>query len=326
MIKPVSVTERSGPGRLAAALLCAAVGLSALPAHAVDVIDKSFSDTGGGTDTGQSQAGAQPSASGAPAPRQTLTLDQRVTRMEHMLQSGTLVDMLTRLNSLEQDLQALRGELEVQRHDLDDLQKHQRDLYLDIDRRLRALEVGGTGGTTAPPAASAGGQPSSATGSEGAAAPPGATPGMAAAAPPAPGPSPSTTPPQDTPQAQAAYDQAFNLLRSAQYDQAITAFKQFIADHPKGPLSDNAQYWLGEADYVTRQFPAALAEFQKVVSDYPDSPKIPDAKLKIGFTQYEMAHWDDARKTLTDVVNNYPDSSAAKLAENRLQKMKAEGH
>ena len=126
--------------------------------------------------------------------------------------------------------------------------------------------------------------------------------------------------------AQAAYDQAFNLLRSAQYDQAITAFKQFIADHPKGPLSDNAQYWLGEADYVTRQFPAALAEFQKVVTDYPDSPKVPDAELKVGFTHYEMAQWDDARKTLTDVVSKYPDSSAAKLAQNRLQKMKAEGH
>lgn len=326
----MSVTERYRSGRLAAALLCTAVGLSALPAYAVDVIDKSFSDTGGNTETEQSQGGTQqsPASGGTAAPRQTLTLDQRVTRIEHTLDSGTLVDMLTRLNSLEQDLQALRGELEVQRHDLDDLQKHQRDLYLDIDRRLRALEVGGAAGTAAPPAASsATGTPPAVPGSGPAAPPaPGTPPGMAAAAPPAGGTAPSTAPPQDTPQAQAAYDQAFNLLRSAQYDQAIAAFKQFIVDHPKGPLSDNAQYWLGEADYVTRQFPAALTEFQKVVSDYPDSPKVPDAKLKIGFTQYEMAKWDDARKSLTDVVNNYPDSSAAKLAENRLQKMKAEGH
>ncbi len=325
------MTDRHGLPRLAAALLCAAVSLCALPASAVDVIDKSFSDSGSGGDTGQSQGSAQtPNASGGGAPQQPLTLDQRVTRMEHMLESGTLVDMLTRLNSLEQELQTMRGDLEVQRHDLDDLQKHQRDLYLDIDRRLRALEVGATSGTApAPGATAAGNQPPAAAGADSGAPPvPGTTPapGMAATAPPAAAPVQSGSPSQDTPQAQAAYDQAFNLLRSAQYDQAISAFKQFIADHPKGPLSDNAQYWLGEADYVTRQFPAALAEFQKVVTDYPDSPKVPDAKLKVGFTQYEMAQWDDARKTLTDVVNNYPDSSAAKLAQNRLQKMKAEGH
>lgn len=309
--------------RLLAALMCAVAGFTTVPASAVDVIDKSFSDAGGGG-TGQPQVVPQQPAApgGAPLQRQ-LTMDQRVTRMEHMLESGTLVDMLTRLNSMEQELQTMRGELELQQHDLDDLQKHQRDLYLDIDRRLRALEVGA--GAAPAPGTTAGAQPPAAAGAGMPPVPGAAPPGMAAAPPPA-GPVPSTTPPQDTPQAQAAYDQAFNLLRSAQYDQAIAAFKQFIADHPKGPLSDNAQYWLGEADYVTRQFPAALAEFQKVVTDYPDSPKVPDAKLKIGFTQYEMAQWDDARKTLTEVAANYPDSSAAKLAQNRLQKMKAEGH
>lgn len=326
MTRSVGVAERyGGPARLTAALLCAAVSLWSLPASAVDVIEKSFSDTGDNTDAGQPQSGAQqsPSAVGGAAPQQKLTLDQRVTRMEHMLDSGTLVDMLTRLNSLEQDLQALRGELEVQRHDLDDLQKHQRDLYLDIDRRLRALEVSGTAGAAgSTPATSAANQSPAATGS-GATPVPEGVPSTPAAALPA---AQSTAPSQDTPQAQAAYSQAFNLLRSSQYDQAIAAFKQFIADHPTGPLSGNAQYWLGEADYVTRRFPAALKEFQKVVSDYPDSPKVPDAVLKIGFTQYELAQWDHARKTLTDVVNNYPDSSAAKLAQNRLQKMKAEGH
>ena len=145
MTTPGFVTERYKLARIGAALICAATVMSAVPAFAVDIIDKSFSDSGSAADTGQPQGTTQqPSApNGTAAPQQPpLTLDQRVTRMEHMLESGTLVDMLTRLNSMEQELQTMRGELELQQHDLDDLQKHQRDLYLDIDRRLLEAVTG----------------------------------------------------------------------------------------------------------------------------------------------------------------------------------------
>lgn len=312
----MSVTRRNrGVSALLAAWVCASAALlSSAPVGAVEVIERSFSASDGGQADHQGGVGASPQATPATAPTgEPASLDARVSRLEHMLEGGALVDMLSRLDNMQQQMQKMQGDLEVQQHDLETLRQHQRDLYLDLDRRLHQLEVNQSAASS-----NAGPGPAPATA-------PGAAPAAPGVASVSPAPAGAVSAP-DMHQVQAAYDQAFNLLRAAQYDKAIAAFQQFLQQYPQGPLSDNAQYWLGEANYVTRRFPEALKEFQKVVSQYPNSPKVPDAQLKVGFTHYELDQWDDARKALTEVMNKYPDSTAAKLAQNRLQRMKKEGH
>ncbi len=91
-------------------------------------------------------------------------------------------------------------------------------------------------------------------------------------------------------------------------------------------LADNAQYWLGQANFMTRDFDAALTEFTKVVKGYPKSPKVSDALLKIGYIQYEKKQWAAARETLGNLVTRYPNSTASQLAKKRLDKIRAQGH
>src|SRR5690606_33316613 len=111
----------------------------------------------------------------------------------------------------------------------------------------------------------------------------------------------------DDAQAQrAVYDAAFRQLQEGRYPAAIAAFKDYLAQYPKGRYVDNAQYWLGEAYYVTRDFSTALSEFQRVLSAFPDSQKVPDAMLKIGYVHYELQQWDKARDTLTQVAQRVP--------------------
>jgi TolA-binding protein len=64
---------------------------------------------------------------------------ERLDRLERQLDSRGLIDMLNRLDQLQRDLQELRGELEVQTHRQEDMTRRQRELYLDIDRRLQQL-------------------------------------------------------------------------------------------------------------------------------------------------------------------------------------------
>ena len=123
-----------------------------------------------------------------------------------------------------------------------------------------------------------------------------------------------------------AYQQAFALLKEARYEKAIAAFNDYLAQYPVGANADNAHYWQGEAYYVTRHFKQALAAFQSLADNMPNSPKRPDALLKTGFVHYELGQWDDARKALSEVVKTFPAAPAAKLADNRLQRMKKEGH
>ena len=124
----------------------------------------------------------------------------------------------------------------------------------------------------------------------------------------------------------ASYQSAFELLKDSQYDRAIAALQGFLASYPNSQLADNAQYWLGEAYYVNKSFPEALSAFQRVVENYPGSRKLADAQLKIGFCDYELRQFPAAREALSLVTAKFPDAPAAKLAQQRLEKMSAEGH
>jgi tol-pal system protein YbgF len=117
-----------------------------------------------------------------------------------------------------------------------------------------------------------------------------------------------------------AYQKAFELLNQRRYDEARTAFLKFLQSYPTSVYSDNAQYWLGEASYVTRDFDRALVEFEKVLSNYPSSPKVAGAMLKIGFIQFDQRQLGQARATLDTLVSRYPDSSAARLAQEFIRK------
>ena len=141
----------------------------------------------------------------------------------------------------------------------------------------------------------------------------GQTPGPAAAGQPGPGAD------------QTAYNQAFDVLKGGKYADAITAFRQFLQVYPQSSLADNAQYWLGESYYVTRDFQNAAASFQTVLDRWPDSRKAPDALLKLGYTQAELGRTAQARTTLTSVSTRYPGSDAANLAAARVLALPPDG-
>ncbi len=274
-----------------------------------------------------------PGGSPAPAVRPT-TVEGRLARVERLLDSGALVEMATRLEQLQSELQKLRGDVELHGRDLEVIKQRQRDLYLDIDRRLRRVEVG----NAVPPAAAAPAVPAAPPVTDAPA--PGSPPATASVAPAVP--APASPPPQavnpiaptpparpdtvvDSSQQQLAYQAAFDLLKEGRYPESITAFEQFLASYPAGAYSDNAQYWLGEARYVTRDFTAASRDFQLVLKQFPGSPKVPDAMLKLGYAQYELQDFATARATLTELRQKYPTSTAARLAASRLERMAQEG-
>ena len=220
-----------------------------------------------------------------------------------------MLDLLNRVEQLQKEVRQLRGQIEVLTHENDSIKKRQRELYLDMDRRLREVELG------------AARVPSATQDNKAAHVTPKVDTKSASNKTPAV--SPRTTPP--TPEEKTAYHRAFNLLKEGRYDQSISAFETFLKQHPGSTYADNAQYWLGEANYVSRKYRNAVTEFNKVLSSYADSPKVPDAMLKLGFTHYELKEWDKARKILEEVVQKYPKSSAARLAKTRLQRMQKEG-
>lgn len=235
-------------------------------------------------------------------------------------------DLNERLAGLGGELRDLRNDSERNSHDLEDLRTRQRDMYLDLDRRLQTLE-GGAGRKSSDSQAMTDFPRTSAP-----------APRPAAAPTPAPRPEPTPAATASTPAAAPSggavidggelttYNDAFNQLKAGQYTSAISGFRRFLSAYPQSAYAGNAQYWLAEANYVNKDYPTAVSEFSRVIQTFPQSSKVPDAKLKLGFAYSEMGDWAKARSTLEDVRSRYPGSTVARLADQRLTRMSQEGH
>ncbi|MBT8445742.1 MAG: tol-pal system protein YbgF [Gammaproteobacteria bacterium] len=145
---------------------------------------------------------------------------------------------------------------------------------------------------------------------------------VAAASPITLNPEAEAAPTVDSPESEAAYREAFALLKAGKYAEAIAAYRLFIEQYPSSQYADNAQYWLGESFYVMRQFDPAIAEYQQLVQTFPASPKRSHAMLKIGYSYHELGQADLARAILEDLKANFPGTTAAQLAEQRIQRIR----
>jgi tol-pal system protein YbgF len=240
-------------------------------------------------------------------------LEARMIRIEKIVNNQSLIELANQLDQLRSETTALRGDIEQLRHDTDGAASRQKELYVDVDKRLQSLEQAERGAAFAPPPQTPSSPPASS------APPPRSAPATAAAGGAvAAAPKPGVSDKQ-------AYQTAFDLLQARKYDEAAKAFTQFLSGYASSPLADNAQYWLAQSHYVQRQFNVALPEFQKVIDKYPQSSKLPDALLKVGYCQSELGNKSAARTALQQVMRQFPDTTAARLATQQLEKLSQEG-
>lgn len=231
-------------------------------------------------------------------------LEERVSQLERLLNSQKVLDREQQFIKMQNDMQALHGEIEVLTHQLEQLEKQQHDIYLDIVQQLQASPAAPTASNDDKATEETVDLPSETTVS-------------------------STETKVSEPTAisndETTYQRAFGLLQQGQYEQAITAFKAQLAQYPQGQRAEDAQYWLAETYYALKKYDIALNTFGKFLEKYPKNPKYAHAKLKIGYIYYELADYVAARAILEQIKENYPGTATAHLAEERLQLIQKEG-
>ncbi len=242
--------------------------------------------------------------------------------------------MVYQLQQLQDEIRELRGLVEQQSFELENLKRRQRDQYLDLDQRLNDIRQGGAGiaaagSTTADADQPVISQPVIEQPVVSQAAPEVRAPQVeqrevASIALPATGAAAVTqASPEDE---KRAYDSAFSALKDLRYADSAQAFLDFIEQYPDSEYADNAQYWLGESFYAAGNYDLALNAFNGLLADYPRSSKTADALLKIGYSHYEKKEWPQARAALEQVKAQYPETTLSRLAESRLRNMRLEGH
>jgi tol-pal system protein YbgF len=231
------------------------------------------------------------------AQKQQQSLDGRVVTLEGQLKSQGMIDLLNQIDRINAEVSKLKGQIEVMSHDVEVTQKRQRDLYTDLDSRLRKLEAGAPAAAAPAPAAPAAEAPSQQQ-------------PVAAVAPAAPAVDPTAE--------LRDYEAAHALFKSGKYALSADAFEKFVAAYPDSKYGPNAQYWVGYARFSQKEYKAAIAAQQKLLQRYPEHQKVPDAMYNIANSQIQLGDVDAARQTLKSLIAKYPLSDAAPLAKKRL--------
>ncbi|ESQ17265.1 MAG TPA: tol-pal system protein YbgF [Chromatiaceae bacterium] len=259
----------------------------------------------------------------------------RLDRLERMLSEQSLSDLLLQVQRLQQEMQELRGQVELQQYRLQQMDRGRfAGFRVGSDEPAAADGENAAAPDTSPSSAASGNAPGANQDAD-AAAIDASTPIVAP--PPQQGlgalgsgsgnggtlalPSPETTVGSE----RDAYRAAFDLLKDRDYAQAKQEFTSMLAQYPSGQFADNGLYWLGEIGYVTKDYAAATNHFSRLISDYPLSPKLPGAMLKLGYVYFDQQDLEQARRILTEVAKRFPETTEGRLAKGRLEQMTREG-
>jgi len=220
-------------------------------------------------------------------------IEERMTKVETAVAGATdrsaMLDLSSQIEALRGDIAKMRGQLEVTTNQIEVADKRQKDLYLDIDTRIRKLEEARE-------------QTALQQQQQQQAQPPGGSQ------------------PAESQQAgeMRAYQAALDQFKLGNYPLAVSAMQGFLVTYPNSTLAPNAQYWIGMAHSGQRDYKSAIAAQRKLLASWPESDKAPDALLSIASSQETMGDRRNAQKTLEELIQRYPKSSAAGSAKQRL--------
>ncbi len=223
-----------------------------------------------------------------PISTSNMSTSKRVSRLEQQVQNLIRMNLPQQVSQLQQKVDKLQGELQVQNHTIDSLNK-----------QLAQNAPGKNADSKKAPYSDV--APSTTTGDVSTKVPPPAVKNVTDEA--------------------TSYRNAFDLLIKKQYAPAGDAFSSYLKQYPKGQFLVNAHYWLGEIYLLQKKSPEALVQFQSVANDFPNSSKVSDAKLKIAQILAQTGKVPEARQQLTTIIKKYPGSTAAQLAKIQLQQL-----
>jgi tol-pal system protein YbgF len=283
---------------------------------------------------------------------QPLSLSERLQRVESKVDHLTESNVKSRVEELQQTIQELRGDVERLSHELEQVsvrlkqsQEIQAAKSAKVERPPESASV-----KQKPAIAEAVTAPQNEEASQDQSTPvnprPKTVPAMVRKSE-TKAPNPSATPaPKVKPVAattataapasatasapatgeQGDYQQGFSLLKSKQYDRALSQFKDYINKYPQGRYAVNAHFWMGEISYLQGKYAVAKKSFEVVVKNHPKDTKVPDALLKLAIIATDTGHKQQAEEMLAQIQKKYPGTTPARLAMIRAQELRLSMH
>ncbi len=217
-------------------------------------------------------------------------VEDRLARLETTLNSQGLLNLLNQINELKMELARLRGLQEEQLNAINQSDRRQKELFEDLDSRLKDLASRPVAAPVEPVKLQA-------------------SPALLVS-------------PQEPQSENKAYEAALGHFRSGDYRAAVTALQAFIKEYPSGSLASNAHYWLGLAYASLGDHASAVQVYQKLLKEFPSSNKVPDAMVSLARAHIQLGELASAQALLEQVVAKHAQSRAAENARKLLTTLK----
>ena len=233
--------------------------------------------------------------------------EERMRRLEQQLTNLQNSESAQHVESLQTEVQTLRGQIELLNHQIDTMQAQQKNAKSsDGDTPKAAAGVGVA--TVRSPATRK------------------STVKKAEATHAAPKANAEQDGQPDVAEEQKIYQTAYDYIKAKKYSNAVDALQGMLKKYPAGQFASNAHYWLGELYGLMGKNDNAYEEFSTVIKKFPGSPRVSDAQLKLGLILAAQSKWPDAKRTFKQVINTYPGTASARLASEQLKQIKKAGH
>lgn len=180
--------------------------------------------------------------------------------------------LFTQLQSIQEEVLHLRGMLEDQQYQIQQLKQRQQEDYIQIDRRLSEISQ--------PNKKSQGNLSGS---------------GIDAT---------------EKTDEQAAYQAAYDLIPQRNFIEAKQAFEQFITSYKGSSLEANAHYWLGELHILDGDNLKAKESFKTILTRFSGHNKYPEALYKTATLNFQLGDKATAKQQLDTLIKQYGDIQA----------------
>ena len=117
-----------------------------------------------------------------------------------------------------------------------------------------------------------------------------------------------------------AYRAAYDAWRSGDSEICVDRFSDFLQTYPASAYADDSAYWLADCYFKEGDYKTAVLRFDDVVSRYPTGNKAADALYRQGEALLRMGpgYGKAAGKAFERVVREYPESGRATEAAKQL--------
>jgi tol-pal system protein YbgF len=127
---------------------------------------------------------------------------------------------------------------------------------------------------------------------------------------------------QADPAEKKEFDSALAVFRTGDFASAQTSMLNFLRRYPTSGYAASSLFWIGNAQYATKDYKESVANFRKLLSIAPQHARAPEAMLAISNCLVELKDIKGARKAMDELVSAYPNSDAAQTAKDRLARLR----